>query len=104
MLLFTRECPNLKIVFSGFLSKSILPNRALLLTKSPECRCCKRVRDGGVDGVVVAVIVTAGQQLQLEYLQHPDERIDDDVQDYNNDDNDGQVGQEGDHDDTWVPG
>ena len=46
------------------------------MNKSPESRCCKRVRDGGVDGVVVAMIVTAGQQLQLEYLQHPDdERI-----------------------------
>ena len=65
------------------------------MTKSPESRCCKRVGDGGVDGVVVSMIVTAGQQLQLEYLQHPDDarikmKIDDD-----NDDDD---------DDTWVPG
>ena len=71
------------------------------MTKSPESRCCKRVRDGGVDGVVVAVIVTAGQQLQLEYLQHPDdERINN--QDDNNDDQ--EDGQDDDDDDTWAPG
>ena len=75
MLLFTREWPNLKIVFFmvslNVLTLFFITTKKALLAKSPESRCCKRVRDGGVDGVVVAMIVTAGQQLQLEYLQHP---------------------------------
>ena len=67
------------------------------------------------------MIVTTGQQLQLEYLQHPDDerikmmimmcdvimrmiRTVNAVGFYTNDDNDDQEDGQDDHDDTWAPG
>ena len=41
------------------------------LSKSPEGGGSEGVSDGGVDGIVVSPVVAAGQQPQLEDLEHP---------------------------------